>query len=81
MRILATNAPILDGAHSVADVRGALNKKIDFALASFNKVTRHSGTAGVYNIWLEVRGVQLDTDGVEYCRKLLMRTIDCLEGG
>lgn len=80
VRIFATNPPILDGAQSFRDVRAVLNKKIDYSMIDFKNVRRHSGTEGVYNIWLEIEGVRLNTDGVEYCRRVLTRAIDCLEG-
>ncbi|WP_200383282.1 hypothetical protein [Thiococcus pfennigii] len=81
VRIFATNAPILDGAQSFKDVRTVLNRKLDYALGEFKEVSRHSGTEGTYNIWLNMKGVELHTDGVEYCRRVLTRAIDCLEGG
>lgn len=81
LRISATSSPLLDGAQTFKDVRMALNRKIDAVLLDFKDVTRHSGTEGVYNIKLVVHSVHLNTDGIEYCRKILMRAIDCLEGG
>lgn len=80
VEIFAQSPPVVEGKTNYKEVRKMLNKKIDTVLKPYQKqITRHSGKEGVFNVTLSIRSTQLNTDGLELCRQILTRVIDCLE--
>lgn len=74
------SSPIKDGASSYDKVRSSINRKIDAALSRFPKTRREAGKQGVFNTRIYVEDITMNIDGVELCRQIITRVIDCLEG-
>ncbi|MFH1374845.1 MAG: caspase family protein [bacterium] len=70
-----------DGSITYQQRRRKLNRRIDSVLKSYqNRVVRRAGKVAPFSITLFINKIQLNTDGVEFCRQILMRVINCLEG-
>ena len=72
------DAPSLVGA--TADyARRRLNASLDRAMSAYSNVNRRAGTQGTYQVFLDVKGVDLNLRGVEQCRSIITRAIDAVE--
>lgn len=71
--------PAIQGIGSFQKAREAINQKIDTALREFPQIRRHPGGKMPFETKIHVPNVRLNIDGVELCRQVLMRCVDCIE--
>ena len=63
------------------DARQMINRRIDTALSEFPSAQRRAGKQAPFETFIRVREVPMSIDGVEICRQILMRVVDCIERG
>lgn len=70
----------VDGANNFEEARRVLNQRIDTLLRQqYPQAHRRAGQHGPYQIELHVKDITINIDGVEVCRQILTRVIDCIE--
>jgi eukaryotic-like serine/threonine-protein kinase len=79
LHLVAREAPIIQGAESHKAARDLINQRIDVALKGYRQVHRQAGTQGPFETYILIKEVPLNIDGVEVCRQILMRAVDCIE--
>ena len=78
MRLLAQEAPVLQGADNYKDARDIINQRIDAAIRHYS-ARRRPGHQSPFETFIIMENVSLNIDGVENCRQVLTRVIDCIE--
>jgi serine/threonine protein kinase len=76
---LVPQGGLLLAAETNEDARRALNRRIDLALRGQNDVQRRSGRQGTYEVFIDLRNVPLNPQGVIHCRSILGRSVEALE--
>jgi eukaryotic-like serine/threonine-protein kinase len=77
-QLRAQVAPVLS-TPSFEEGRRIINSRIDTVLKNYSQATRRAGTESPFETYLYIRGVPMSVDGVEQCRPILTRVIDCIE--
>lgn len=70
--------PTMPGA-SHRDARETVNRRIDSVLSRFSQASRRAGKQGPFETFIHVANVPMNIDGVEICRQITMRVVDCIE--
>ena len=77
----ALETPTLQGADSYKDIRVLINQRIDGFINKFPyNIVRRSGNQSSFETSITIKHIPLNIDGVETCRQVLTRVIDCIDG-
>lgn len=81
-QLYALDTPILEGADSHKDLRMLINQRIDNVISNFSDVSlsRHPGKQSGFETFIDFKHISINIEGVEICRQILTRIIDCIEG-
>ena len=59
--------------------RQILNSRLKAAVQQYRNVVHKPGSKGIYEVFLELRNISPNLDGVEECRRIITRAIDAVE--
>ncbi len=77
--IQALNPPVVTGASSFKDSRSFLANRIEREIPSSQDMWVKPLKTAAFGIFLHLRNIPLNLEGIEKCRHILTRAIDCIE--
>jgi len=78
VKLRPTSSMFMEGV-SNDKARTIINSRVDEAIRPFDKASRRSGKSGSYEVFVDIGGVFLNGEGLDYCRPIIARVIAAVE--